>query len=93
MPKMNLDLVTSSTDKRGVTKEEIITRQDNVVHCSSSREECRSFGYSCSSPVEEAQVIVDFYTVRAPIDCEVMQINIHPGEFAAAIQSSNPATS
>ena len=35
--------------------------------------------------VDEAEAIVNFYTVKAPIDCQIMQINVHPGEFAPQI--------
>lgn len=33
---------------------------------------------------------LEIMTVRAPVDGEVMQLNIHPGEYAAAGPSSNP---
>jgi HlyD family secretion protein len=87
-----LALVTALTDKRGVTKEEIITRQDNVIIAQKAVENAEASVVAAQAAVEEARVLVEFYTVRAPIDCEVMQINTHPGEFAAAVQLSNPAT-
>jgi multidrug efflux pump subunit AcrA (membrane-fusion protein) len=83
-----LQLVTVLEDKRGVTKEEIITRQDNVVIAKAAVETAGANLKAAEAQVAEAQILVDFYTTHAPIDCEIMQINIHPGEYAA----TNPLT-
>lgn len=87
-----LDLITHLTDQRGVTKEEIITRQDNVVIANAGVETARASVEVAHSQANEAQVVLDFYTVKAPLDCEIMQINIHPGEFANVSQQINPSS-
>lgn len=79
------NLVNALTDKRGVTKDELVTRQDNVIVAQKGVEVAQA-------QVETAQTIVDFYTVKAPIDCEIMQINIHPGEYASVSQQLNSSS-
>jgi HlyD family secretion protein len=79
------DLVNHLTDKRGVTRDELVTRQDNTIVAQKGVE-------TAQEQVKEAQVLFDFYTVRAPIDCEIMQINIHPGEYASVNQQLNSSS-
>jgi multidrug efflux pump subunit AcrA (membrane-fusion protein) len=79
-----LNLVNQLEDKRGVTKEELINRQDNVLIAQKGVENAEAGVKSAQTQVDESQVILNFYTVKAPIDCEIMQINIRPGEYAAA---------
>lgn len=88
-----LNLVTVLTDKRGVTKEEIITRQDNVIIAKAGVENAETQIKASEAQLNEARVILGFYTVYAPIDCEVLQINIHPGEYAATNPLTVPANS
>ncbi len=76
------DLVSVLEDKRGVSKEEIITRRNNVITAQKGVEVAEGNLEASEAQVAEAEVVLDFYTIRAPIDCEVMQINIHPGEYA-----------
>jgi len=86
-----LDLVSNVKDKRGLTKEEIINRQDNVVIAQKAVENAQASVNSAQAQVNESQVVLDYYTIKAPIDCQVLQINIHPGEYAAptSVDSSN----
>lgn len=86
----NLDLVNQVTDKRGLTKEELINRQDNVVIAQKGVENAEAGVKSAQAQVNEALVILDFYTVKAPLDCEIMQINIRPGEYAPASVITTP---
>lgn len=77
----DFNLVTILDDKRGVTKEEIINRQDNVIIAQAALKGAEASAVAAQATVNEAQAVLAFYTVTAPIDCEIMQINIHPGEF------------
>lgn len=85
-----LDLVTQLSDKRGVTKEEVITRQDNLLIAQKAVKTAEANVDAAQAQVNEAQAILDFYTIAAPIDCEIMQINIHEGEFASLSTQINP---
>ncbi len=83
------ELVTALEDKRGVTKEEIINRKDNVTIAQKAVENAEASVKAAQAQVEEARTIVDFYTVKAPIDCKILQINVRPGEFAPLNQPIN----
>lgn len=82
------NLVNALTDKRGVTKNELVTRQDNVIIAKAGVDNGIALIGTAEAQVKAAEVLVGFYTIYAPIDCEIMQINVHPGEYAAA----NPLT-
>ena len=90
------NLVNALTDKRGVTKDELVTRQDNVVIAKAGVDNAVAQVKAAEAQAHEAQVLVNFYTVYAPIDCEIMQINVHPGEYAAAnpltVSSNSPSS-
>lgn len=76
------DMVTFLEDKRGVSKEEIIIRKNNVVTAEKAVDVAEGNAEAAKHQADESQVILDFYTVKTPLDCEIMQINIHPGEYA-----------
>jgi HlyD family secretion protein len=40
--------------------------------------------------IDEAQTQIELRIVRAPVDCQVLQVNIRPGEFAQAGRMSTP---
>jgi HlyD family secretion protein len=78
------DLVNKVQDKRGVSKQERVTLRDNVLIAQKGVENAEASVKAAEATVVEAEAVVAFYTVSAPIDCEVMQINIHPGEYVSA---------
>ena len=80
-----LDLVNKVQDKRGVSKQELVTLQDNVLIAQKGVENAKASVESAKASVVEAEAVLAFYTIRAPIDCEIMQINIHPGEYVSAL--------
>lgn len=88
-----LSLITQVTDKRGVSKEELITRQDNVAIAQKNVANAKSSVAAAQALVHEAQVNLDLYMIKAPIDGEIMQINIHPGEYAPASSTTTPSIS
>lgn len=77
-----LDLVNKVADKRGVSQTERVTLQDNVTVAQKGIENAQASVKTAEAQVKSAQTMLNFYTITAPIDCEVMQINIHPGEYA-----------
>jgi len=78
------NLVNHLEDKRGVTKDELVTRQDNVIIAQTAVVNAQANIDAAIAQLNETQAVLEFYTVRAPIDCEIMQINVHPGEFVSA---------
>jgi HlyD family secretion protein len=78
-----LDLINKVTDKRGITKEELITRQDNVLVAQTGVDNAKASVIDAQTQLRASEVTLAFYTVKAPIDCEIMQVNVHPGEYAS----------
>lgn len=44
---------------------------------------------SASAQVEQARADLERYTVRSPLDGEVLQVKIHPGEYSPAAQTDD----
>lgn len=82
------NLIAVLADKRGVTRDEIVTRENNVLIAKAGVENAKAQLKAANAQVKESHVILGYYTIYAPIDCEILQINIHPGEYAAI----NPLT-
>lgn len=80
--QQELDLVTQLADRRGIKKEEFISRQSSVLISQATLKYAQVSLKVAQAQAIEAQEILNLYTIRAPIDCEIMQINIHPGEYA-----------
>lgn len=74
-------LVENVKDKRGVSKEELVTRRDNVAISKKSVAEAQAALETSLAQESQAQTFLDFYTIKAPIDCEILQINKHLGEY------------
>jgi HlyD family secretion protein len=88
-----LNLVAQVVDKRGVSKEDLTTRQDNVVIAQKNLDNAKASVAAAQALVNEAQVNLNLYTTKAPIDGEIIQINIHPGEYAPASSITTPSIS
>lgn len=72
--------VSHIADQRAISKEDYITRQDNLTLARKNVENVKASVEVAEAELSQAQAITDFYIVKAPIDCEIMQINIHKGE-------------
>ena len=83
-----LNLVEQLKDKRGVTKEEIITRQNNLLSAQIGVENAQANIWAAEAQVVESKLTLDSYTIKAPIDGEVIQINIHPGRAICICRST-----
>lgn len=88
-----LNLITQVTDKRGVSKEELTTRQNNFVIAQKNLDNAKASVAAAQALVSEAQVNLELYTIKAPIEGEIMQVNIHPGEYAPASSITTPSIS
>jgi len=85
-----LALVSTLQDKRGVTKEELINRQDNVRIAQKALENAQANVTVAQANVDESKTTLSLYTIRAPLDCQLMQVNVHPGEYAPANELLRP---
>ncbi|MEN6385706.1 MAG: efflux RND transporter periplasmic adaptor subunit [Phycisphaerales bacterium] len=73
--KNQLDFAESLSDKRALSVQEITNRRYNAQSSNANLQQA-------IAEVNSIQTTLDILTVRAPIDGEILQLNIHLGEFA-----------
>src|SRR5262245_14409829 len=71
-----LALAESLTDRRALSVQELTGRRDAVAVAGAKLEQARA-------DLQAAQTSLERLTVRAPVDGQVMQLKVRPGEFAA----------
>ena len=70
-----LALATALTDSRALSHQELLNRQDAVAVAAAKLEQSRA-------DLQAVQTDLERLTVRAPVDGDVLQLKVHPGEFA-----------
>jgi HlyD family secretion protein len=78
------DFAEKLKDRRSISEEELTRRRSAVDTAGARLEEARSRVASAEAQVKMVQVDLERSVVRAPVDGEVIQVKIHPGEFAPA---------
>lgn len=88
--KNQLALAESLTDKRAISVEELDRRRYAVQIAKAKLAQAKADVVSAMAQIRETETNLDRIIVRAPVDGEVLQLKIHPGEFAPAgiIQTS-----
>ena len=76
-------LVNNVNDNRAVSKDEYNRRQYAAKGTAARVNEI-------TAQMNQAQITKERLTIRAPIDCSILEVNIRPGEFAAAGATSEP---
>src|SRR3989339_379954 len=82
--KNQLALAESITDKRAISVEELDRRRYAVQIAKAKLAQAKADVVSAMAQIKEAETNLDRIIVRAPVDGEVLQLKIHPGEFAPA---------
>lgn len=77
-------LAESVTDRRAISTEELERRRNAVLIAKARLDSTKAAVLQAESQLTAARVTLDRLTVRAPMDGEVLQVNIRPGEFAMA---------
>lgn len=80
--KSQLALAESLTDKRAISVEELNRRRFAVQLSEARRTAAQAEVASSKAQMRATEVELERLTVRAPMDGEVLQLNIRPGEFA-----------
>lgn len=83
-------LAESVTDRRAISIEELERRRNAVLIARARLESAKAQVLQAESQVTASQITLDRLMVRAPIDGEILQVNIRPGEFAMAGPVSTP---
>jgi HlyD family secretion protein len=77
-----LRLVQGLTDRRALSQEEVDRRTRAVEIAQTQVKIAEANLLKAQRDVEQVEVDLERLTVRAPIGCRVLQVNVQPGEFA-----------
>jgi RND family efflux transporter MFP subunit len=76
------DLAESVTDRRAISKEELIRRRNTLLIAKARLESASAQVIQAEAALASIRTTLDRLVIRAPIDGEVLQVNIRPGEYA-----------
>ncbi len=77
-------LAQAVTDKRAISREELLRRNNAVQIAKAKLDSASALVQQAEAALLNTQTTLDRLVVRAPVDGEVLQVNIRPGEFASA---------
>lgn len=77
-------LAEAVSDKRAISNEELIRRRNALLIAKARVDSAAAAVRQAEAAVADVQTTLDRLVVRAPVDGEVLQVNIRPGEFAQA---------
>lgn len=78
------NLITRLKDKRALSEQEQITLQNNLLLAQASFKSAKKNVDAAHATVNAAKISLDFYTVKAPLDLTILQVNTLPGAYADA---------
>ncbi len=85
-----LEFFEQISDKRAVSVEELTRRRSAVETAAASLEQARAEALAANSSRDAVGVEIERSTVRAPMDAEVLQVKVRPGEYAPAAAMPAP---
>jgi len=83
-------LVRHATDRRAVSVDDVQKRRYAEELARAKLESARAAVIAAEAELKATQTSIERLMVRAPIDCEVLQINLRPGEYAQTGVLSTP---
>ncbi len=78
------NLAESVTDKRAISREELLKRHNAVVQTKAKLDSAKAVVQQAEAGIANSKTTLDRLVVRSPINGEVLQVNIRAGEFAQA---------
>ncbi len=76
-------LVRGATDGRAVSVDDVQKRRDALTLAKAKIESAKAAVVYAESDLKLTQSNIERLTVRAPLDCEVLRVNVRPGQYAA----------
>ena len=70
------------TDRRAVSIDTLEQRKNAALLANAKVESAKAGVSSAEAELQSVRTDVDRLLVRAPMDCTVLQVNVHPGEYA-----------
>jgi HlyD family secretion protein len=84
------ELVRHATDRRAVSVDDVQKRRYAEELARAKLASARAAVTAAEADLKATQTSLERLTVRAPVDCEVMQMNLRPGEYAPTGALSTP---
>lgn len=88
--KSLLNLAEAVTDRRAISTEELLKRRNSLLIAKANLESARALAQQAKAGIANTQITLDRLIVQSPVDSEVLQVNIRPGEFAQAGALNTP---
>ncbi len=88
--KNQLALAERITDRRAISVEELDRRRFAVQIAMAKLAQAKADVVSAKAQVNETAINLDRILVRAPVDGNILQLKIHPGEYAPAGITQTP---
>lgn len=85
-----LRLAESVTDRRAISTEELERRRNAVLIARARLDSAKARVAQAEAQLSAARITLDRLIVRAPMDGEILQVNVRPGEYATAGPLANP---
>ncbi|MBM3633429.1 MAG: biotin/lipoyl-binding protein [Alphaproteobacteria bacterium] len=80
--KDKYDLAQNLKDRRAMSQDDYLARQNAYLIAQNASLAAQADLSIAEASLKRSQTNLDILTIKAPIDCEILQINIHPGEYA-----------
>jgi HlyD family secretion protein len=84
------DLVKNITDSRAVSIDDVKKRQNAVLLAEARVSSAKASAFAAEAEVGAVKTNLDRLIVRSPIAGEILQVNVHPGEYVPAGGSTTP---
>src|SRR6266487_3481563 len=85
-----LGFFESLRDKSAISSEELARRRSAVGTAQARLDEAKAQVASAAAQIKMIETQIERSTVRASVDGEVLQVKVHPGEFAPAGVTATP---
>jgi len=85
-----LGFFESLKDKSAISAEELARRRSAVETAQARLDEAKAHVVAAAAQIQMTQTNLERSIVRAPMDGDVLQVKIHPGEFAPAGVTATP---
>ena len=87
---LQLGFFESLKDKSAISAEELARRRSAVETAQAQLDEAKAHVVVAAAQIQMTQTNLERSIVRAPMDGDVLQVKIHPGEFAPAGVTATP---
>jgi HlyD family secretion protein len=78
------DLAEAVTDRRAISTEELLRRRNIMLIAKAKLESALALVQQAEAGLADTETTLSRLAVRAPVEGDVLQVNVHPGEFAQA---------